>query len=378
MNNVSTAYQRLCNWFSTHDKAKLNKSKRTSSKEEIKKLESTLQFNINQELKDYLKINEERCFRFLDDESFFTNMELYTNVSSIILNYKLWTKVSSEFRGVEWNICNKIQPVFYDTYWIPFGNDNDDVQLHIDMNPRNDGVSGQVIYIDNEACERFVIANSISEFFDIMYKILEKSSNIDYDKEFLNDRVNADHGIETNIYSEYKRIQLLEQKIGLSYIELQYLLMLQQEVISTPTVKSLKNYGKILLITNIDIELGATQEAVILITQYIEILFNFKENTSIVDLLEINDQLIEKIKPFFTSQQSTVYEHEQLFFIPTLLQYIQTCIVYNHFSKAVNILKHLDQDYSIQLSKTIKLSKIIDDENKQEILNLLNKQTALT
>jgi cell wall assembly regulator SMI1 len=96
---------------------------------------------------------------------------LFAPLEQVKINYKNWFELFHE-EGIQEAVspsCGShpegaIQKAYIDLGWIPFTEDGGGNHLGIDLNPGPRGIHGQVINFGRDQEQKYVLANSLSEF----------------------------------------------------------------------------------------------------------------------------------------------------------------------------------------------------------------------
>jgi len=92
-----------------------------------------------------------------------------------------WTLYGNNKNFLDWElgesyVRNKIRTNCFRRGWIPFAYQGGSDYIGIDLEPGSEGIVGQVINFGNLQETKYVLANSIPEFFDWYIQILESGN----------------------------------------------------------------------------------------------------------------------------------------------------------------------------------------------------------
>lgn len=134
------------------------------------------------------------------------------------------------------NLPHQIQEVAYADYWIPFAHDHSGSYLAVDVNPGTKGNKGQVISLDRNSDEVYVIAKSFDDFCHFIFEsianekiIIEqedenllcfwKSGHLFNDLNVLHASTNSENIVLTGYWRDYFKNKSKDSKIAISDLE---------------------------------------------------------------------------------------------------------------------------------------------------------------
>lgn len=101
-----------------------------------------------------------------------------------------WNIYADDQNLLDWELGesvdnNRIRPYFYRKGWIPFAYQHGNNYVGVDLDPDTEGTIGQVINFGVDQEKKYVLGNSIPEFFDWCVELLNSGnyriSNVDGD-----------------------------------------------------------------------------------------------------------------------------------------------------------------------------------------------------
>lgn len=90
-----------------------------------------------------------------------------------------------------------IKCLYVNKLWIPIAHDDSGNHIGIDLDPDVNGKLGQIINFGRDEDEKFVIANSLNEFLELMIKIIRSDDfEVLEEKEFIFELNGIGHAID--------------------------------------------------------------------------------------------------------------------------------------------------------------------------------------
>lgn len=178
--------KKIIAWAKVHSPQTLQHLNPPASDDDIKAVESTVDYQ--------LPINFKELLKQFDGEDGQTWLALFgdgnqmLSCKMIIEQHKLGHEIAEEVYDTEmetiefWKdrveasvifVKGSVKPLLRHPKWLPFTCMNGDVYRYLDFDPAPGGVEGQVIEVDPEGCSYQVLANSIEEFLSMYANQLE-------------------------------------------------------------------------------------------------------------------------------------------------------------------------------------------------------------
>jgi cell wall assembly regulator SMI1 len=145
---------------------------------EISELQEII-LNVNPQLLTLLKVHNGQIFRSINAIVDSRGLDwTLCSTEEIIEHWKNEKALldSGDYEDYEPDADIRVQPVWWDTGWVPFAHENGCNYLCIDTNPTEKGKKGQIIYYHHEDSQRYVEASSLLDLFVSMLKSFEKGT----------------------------------------------------------------------------------------------------------------------------------------------------------------------------------------------------------
>lgn len=182
-------WHRIENWFKQHEPAFLDNLCKGASETAIKALETSIGLTLPEDYRAFLAIHDGEGSLLCDPGSMGEvsgdgieedaplvcgilpfNGDLLPTEEIAAYRNQLVVCVDDledeEGKQVLADQCAKVQPVFYDSGWIPIAADPGHNEVFIDLNPTTEGQLGQLFIDYKEQLCRTVLANSFCELLE--------------------------------------------------------------------------------------------------------------------------------------------------------------------------------------------------------------------
>jgi len=178
MQNIFEIVYQLVKESAPHSVENLNPP---ANEEQLSKLKCAIQ-EMPDELERYFKLHNGEAVSWI---SIFPNGMQLIDIDLLIELYSYQTSTNDYFIDnvdelVEKNVMDRpvgpVRPVFQYSKRIPFAQMNGSIIWYVDMDPAEGGNVGQIIEEDAEDLSIRVIANSLSELFNLYIKDLENGA----------------------------------------------------------------------------------------------------------------------------------------------------------------------------------------------------------
>jgi cell wall assembly regulator SMI1 len=184
MDTVQSMWQRIDAWLSVNAPQIWQKVQVGASETEIQQAEATLGLTLPEDFKASYRIHNGGYLLNLVSE-----MGIFS-LDGIVSDWQLfkelvedetWSDAGTPYYVEHPRAGSKfeaIQPVWWDTHWIPFGRDSAGNCCCIDLAPTSEGSSGQIIDWDHEVGPSQVVASSFTEVLATFANELEAGAYV--------------------------------------------------------------------------------------------------------------------------------------------------------------------------------------------------------
>jgi cell wall assembly regulator SMI1 len=154
--------------------------------EEIKKVEEIMGFRLPKELAELYKCNNGNINSH-DARLLGAILGLhFISLEELVKNWKQWCKILDDDELNSYAISTPkkaIKLLYAHKYWIPFAADGGGNHIGIDLDPDVNGCVGQVINFGRDDDKKYVLANNLGEFLELMINVVKsKDFKIVYDR----------------------------------------------------------------------------------------------------------------------------------------------------------------------------------------------------
>lgn len=166
-------FERIINWFFENGKweDKFRKLNEDISEDKIDEIETLIDLVLPEDFKNlYSRYNgeiNEKGIGNLRGHSFMS-------LNEIIEELRLYIEHADTEEGISSFPKKSIKEKYYHTKWIPIFSDYGGNFIGMDLDPGEEGKVGQMIIFGRDEDPNFVIADSLSDFFDLNLALMEK------------------------------------------------------------------------------------------------------------------------------------------------------------------------------------------------------------
>lgn len=133
-------------------------------------IENKLGISLPEDFKELYRCNDGDTEKLMNGSMlglrFMTIQDVYNNIDTRGTYYE---------EGLKTKPANKVKKYVYCRNWLPFVTDEGGNFIGIDFEPDTEGTLGQIISFGRDECTNIVIANSLKEFLELVYKILNSN-----------------------------------------------------------------------------------------------------------------------------------------------------------------------------------------------------------
>jgi cell wall assembly regulator SMI1 len=175
MNTIHSTWQRIETWLRIH---------MPDIWQEIRQAEMAIGLTLPEDFKaSYLLHNGGYLILLASEMNIFSLDDLVATWQMFqqLAEEETWTDAGPPYyvgNSLEGSNFEAIQPVWWDTHWIPFGRDLAGNCCCIDFNPTEEGLPGQIIDWDHEVGPSRVLAHSFSEVLSTFASDLEAGAYV--------------------------------------------------------------------------------------------------------------------------------------------------------------------------------------------------------
>jgi cell wall assembly regulator SMI1 len=184
MNTIHSTWQRIETWLRIHMPDIWQHLPSGALETEIRQAEMAIGLTLPEDFKaSYLLHNGGYLILLASEMNIFSLDDLVATWQMFqqLAEEETWTDAGPPYyvgNSLEGSNFEAIQPVWWDTHWIPFGRDSAGNCCCIDFNPTQEGLPGQIIDWDHEVGPSRVLAHSFSEVLSTFASDLEAGAYV--------------------------------------------------------------------------------------------------------------------------------------------------------------------------------------------------------
>lgn len=175
MGEIEKLTQSLVSWFQVHIPSIATDLNPGANDAAIASLEAKIGLPFPPELREFYQLHDGQKG---EAPGFFYGLE-FSPLNQVASQWQTWADIVQDDPSMPGSIpsishpAGAIQEVYVDLAWVPVAHDFSGNHIGIDLNPGPRGQKGQIINYGPDENDKYVLANSLSDFLEWFYHELE-------------------------------------------------------------------------------------------------------------------------------------------------------------------------------------------------------------